>query len=353
MSTNIHETTAQDTLSLDELSLYHQVMDYRASVGLAAIPLSKSLTTTAGRHVVDMRDNIWPESPRFSTLHDWSDATYHGANGSPDAMWSAPQRLGTGYASPGYEIAAAGQANGAAALETWKNSPAHDAILTETGSWANQNFKTIGIGLDASSGPGIYAGRIYYVWFGAAADSKGPPNIVGTSRSETISGTDFADIIGGGRGNDTIGGESGADSLSGGRGDDQIFGGLGNDHLSGGPGADTLIGGKGQDVMTGRAGEDVFRFDRISESPASAARDTITDFEHNTDQINLWRIDASSLSRGNQSFDFIGGAGFHHTAGELRYAGGIVSGDTNGDGRADFQIHLSGNPHITAEDFIL
>ncbi len=57
--TDIYARNAQDRLTLGELDLYHRIMAYRAEEGLDAIPLSAALTTTAGRHVADTRDNIW------------------------------------------------------------------------------------------------------------------------------------------------------------------------------------------------------------------------------------------------------------------------------------------------------
>lgn len=72
--------------------------------------------------------------------------------------------------------------------------------------------------------------------------------------------------------------------------------------------------------------------------------------------IDLKGIDAVK-GVGNQHFDFIGKQHFSHTAGELHYmkkAGMLlVSGDINGDGKADFQIEVHGAGHLTAHDFLL
>ena len=57
--TNIYAPTDHDGTSAEELELYHLIMDYRASLGLDPIPLSNALSITAGRHVLDTRDNIW------------------------------------------------------------------------------------------------------------------------------------------------------------------------------------------------------------------------------------------------------------------------------------------------------
>lgn len=132
----------------------------------------------------------------------------------------------------------------------------------------------------------------------------------------------------------------------------------GNDRLTGGLGADILRGGGGRDVLVGGAGADDFDFNAISETGKTAAtRDGITDFQHRIDDIDLSTIDASTKKAGNQAFKYIGIADFHKVAGELHYvfrgSNTVVEGDVNGDGRADFQILLTGHKVLTVGDFIL
>ena len=75
---------------------------------------------------------------------------------------------------------------------------------------------------------------------------------------------------------------------------------------------------------------------------AAAARDIITDFMRGEDDINLRRLDANEDRHRNQNFEFIGTQRFHKDAGQLHYqvrnGNAIVSGDTDGDGRADFSF---------------
>ena len=55
-----------------EKALYDLIMGYRAELGLPSIPLSASLTTTAGRHAADTYYNIWvggADLPAGSNLH--------------------------------------------------------------------------------------------------------------------------------------------------------------------------------------------------------------------------------------------------------------------------------------------
>ena len=78
----------------------------------------------------------------------------------------------------------------------------------------------------------------------------------------------------------------------------------------------------------------------------------ITDFAAG-DIIDLSDVDAKSLMDGNQDFTFIGNVAFSNVAGELRYANGFLSGDLNGDSRADFRIEVANGYAITAADLIL
>ena len=91
-----------------------------------------------------------------------------------------------------------------------------------------------------------------------------------------------------------------------------------------------------------------------TDSTPDALRDVIQDFsESDNDLIDLSRIDADTAKSGNQAFKFIGGNEFSHVAGELRFASGILSGDRNGDGIADFQVALTGVTSLKDGDFVL
>ena len=189
MATDIYRATADDALSAEELALYHLIMAYRAELGLEAIPLSRGLTATAARHVRDTRENFWAEGkspPPGANLHSWSDAPYYADHSRPQAMWEAPARLGTGYAGTGYEISAAGTPTVAAALEGWKASPGHNAVIANTGIWEDVRYAAIGIGVETAPGAGPYGGRIYHVWFGSSADPDGAPKIRGTAGDDSI-----------------------------------------------------------------------------------------------------------------------------------------------------------------------
>ena len=293
MTVDIYSPTANDGLGLLELELYNLVMDYRARNGLPAIPLSAGLTITAGRHAADTYYNIWEAGltlPPGANQHSWSDNFYYEDHRDPEIMWQAPQRLGTTYPGNGYEASAGGFATPAAALEGWKGSPGHNAVILNLGAWEAQTWNAVGIGIEHHypGGAGPVGGSIYHLWFGAEADPGGAPAISGDSGGNVMTGTGFGDrILGldgadrllGGDGNDTLEGGDGPDTLNGGNGDDLIAGGdteadrrdviyagagddsvdggHGNDQIYGQDGEDTLAGGFGADTLEGQAGDDV------------------------------------------------------------------------------------------------
>lgn len=145
-------------------------------------------------------------------------------------------------------------------------------------------------------------------------------------------------------------------SLFGMDGKDKLTGGTGNDSLDGGAGNDTLAGGAGADTVTGGTGNDRFVFN-FADIATGATHDSIADFTHANDKIDLSDIDAITGSAGS-SFTFIGAGVFTHTAGELHYVvnpggGVILQGDLNGDGVEDFNIDVHGAASLVASDIIV
>ena len=127
-----------------------------------------------------------------------------------------------------------------------------------------------------------------------------------------------------------------------------------NDQLSGDNGANVMTGGLGADRLSGLGGADTFVYTSVRDSTPSAA-DTITDFEHGIDRIDLSQIDISASQAGRQGFHFGATNGSSITAGDLIYnaATGVLSGYVDGDGVADFQITLANKPALSAGDFVL
>ena len=60
----------------------------------------------------------------------------------------------------------------------------------------------------------------------------------------------------------------------------------------------------------------------------------------------------NSGAGGDQAFHSIAAKGFHGVAGELRYAHHILQGDVDGDGTADFEIHVNA-ASLAKADFVL
>ena len=167
--------------------------------------------------------------------------------------------------------------------------------------------------------------------------------------------------INGGAGNDALFGGLNRDVIAGddffGIGGNDYLAGLdGNDGLFGVGGNDTLNGGAGTDTLYGGAGNDVFDFDSVSESQPGLLRDVIKDFVGNGnfagDRIDLSTIDANSNITGNQAFTYIGTSAFS-AVGQIRYVGGILSGNTAGNLSAEFEIQLVGSPQLVASDIIV
>ncbi|MBW9064980.1 hypothetical protein JNB71_16890 [Rhizobium herbae] len=133
-----------------------------------------------------------------------------------------------------------------------------------------------------------------------------------------------------------------------------LTGSSGNDILSAGAGNDRLQGGFGADDLMGGAGSDTFLFKATTESTVSiTGRDTIYDF------VSGDRLSSPSSTelRRLLAFRFIGTDAFHKKAGELRYdkktSDTYVYGDVNGDGKADFAIHLDGAIALSKGYFVL
>jgi Ca2+-binding RTX toxin-like protein len=228
-------------------------------------------------------------------------------------------------------------------------------------------------------------------------------NVTGSAYNDALTGDANANHLDGGAGNDLIWGGEGNDTLVGGHGADVLSGGTGidtadyskspsavtvdlalgtgsggdaqgdklssienvtgsafNDHLtgsnaanqlSGSAGNDILIGGAGADTLTGGDGADTFVFKTADSTPGHA--DQITDFSHaQGDHIDLSGIDANTQASGDQHFTYIGGSTFTDVAGQLHYANHLLEGDTNGDGKADIQIHVN-VASLSAGDLIL
>ncbi len=160
-------------VSEKEAKLYYIINAYRESKGLQKLSFSKSLTIVARTHVSDS-NTYTPENQRDSrgmqgNLHSWSNhgswtpLVYTSDNEYAANMWSKPREL-TSYTGNGYEISSwdSGNITPEDALDLWKNSSGHNAVMTTQGNWSD--LKTMGVAID---------GKYAHVWFGSAADPAG------------------------------------------------------------------------------------------------------------------------------------------------------------------------------------
>ena len=178
----ITSDAAAACLSAEEADLIRRINEYRATKNLPAIPASKSLTLVAQQHAWDSNNNsdAWPAPPpgKECNMHSWSGnvnpALQQGQwtavcfTGSPDwdglqGMWDKPREL-SGYPTDGYENShwASNGTTAAGALEGWKNSPGHNALITEQDDWGP--FKALGVGI---------SGNYAHMWVGTSVDPAG------------------------------------------------------------------------------------------------------------------------------------------------------------------------------------
>lgn len=240
--------------------------------------------------------------------------------------------------------------------------------------------------------------------------TAGNNTLTGTAGADDMQGLAGNDSLTGGAGDDVLNGGAGNDSLIGGAGDDRVIydsadrmadGGAGTDTLvvtravtanltnsdqissdrgttrgfenidasgslavqtlrgnaganalTGGSAGDVLTGGGGADRLLGGAGADRFVFTTLADSTVSAM-DWIVDFTVGSDILDLRGIDAVT-GGGNNAFAWIGAATFS-AAGQLRFdaATGVVQGEVNGDGLADFAVQMQAGLGLTAADIWL
>ena len=160
-------------VSEKEAKLYYIINAYRESQGLQKLSFSKSLTIVARTHVSDS-NTYTPENQRDSrgmqgNLHSWSNhgswtpMVYTSDHEYAANMWSKPREL-TSYTGNGYEISSwnSGNITPEDALDLWKNSSGHNAVMTTQRNWSD--LKTMGVAID---------GKYAHVWFGSAADPAG------------------------------------------------------------------------------------------------------------------------------------------------------------------------------------
>ncbi|MBL4687362.1 MAG: CAP domain-containing protein [Nannocystaceae bacterium] len=160
-----------DECTVDEIELLELTNQYRVKNGLPAIPIAPSLCIVGHTHAEDLALNS-PNAMPQCNLHSWSEAgswsacCYTDDHAAAECMWAKPMEL-TSYPGVGYENAAGGGGliTPSEALELWKTSPGHNAVILSEGQWADRPW--------GAMGAGIYEGYAV-LWFGEEADPLSP-----------------------------------------------------------------------------------------------------------------------------------------------------------------------------------
>jgi Ca2+-binding RTX toxin-like protein len=299
------------------------------------------------------------------------DSSITGSNGRDTALGRAGNDVLSGgldsdflYGQDGMDTLSGGDGNDIADGGNdadWVDGGIHDDLVL--GGAGNDTVlggdgdDTVDGGLDEDVVDGGYGNDSLIGGYGndLVTGGYGNDQMRGNFGHDTLSGGFGDDTLSGGENNDELNGDEGNDVLAGGFSLDTLDGGAGDDTLDGGPDADVVRGGSGQDHLTGGEGADRFDFNSITESSVGAGHDIIEDFSHDAgDKFDVVTIDAQkSIGTSNDAFTYIGSAEFGGVAGQLRYAGGLVQADWDGDRIADFEVQLVGAPALQAGDFYL
>ena len=212
------------------------------------------------------------------------------------STWSFAYNLAAGiHALAALATDAAGNTTPTAAQPTIvidQSAPA--PVITSEVLGKNGAVTLTGTTLEANDTIAVYDGKTLLGTTTTASDGSWslgvgtPSNVVHTY---TATATDVAGNVGGGS-NEAIYGSQKADTLVGTSGNDVIMGNGGNNQIAGGAGADLLTGGSGNVTFVYNAATDC--------TPAS--HDTITDFRHNHDTIDLTKIAGINASHGIPTF---------------------------------------------------
>lgn len=149
--------------------LAQEINDYREARGLPEIPWSPALAEVAETHLADIEAT--DPVARQCSLHSWSDqgawtpCCYRAGDPvSARCMRDKPGELTDDrYPHAGFEIVAwrSEAMTEAAALDIWRRSPAHYAVLVNDGVWDAIQWQALGAALSDEHA---------VVWFGREPD---------------------------------------------------------------------------------------------------------------------------------------------------------------------------------------
>jgi len=148
--------------------LAEAVNRYRVAAGLPRIARSAQLDRVAAAHVADLeahyRKNARCNMHSWSADGAWSSCCYTDDHAKKECMWNKPREISRGaYDAIGYEIVAyySDTITPARALEIWRGSPGHHAMILNRAQWADNTWLAMGTAM----GP-----RYAVVWFAEAKD---------------------------------------------------------------------------------------------------------------------------------------------------------------------------------------
>lgn len=326
----------------EDYATYRAVADYAHTQGLKLI----------------FNPGTLPDDPAYLALADVSVLGENALDVSP-LIASARQ----GGTAPGSIAALEYSIDPARVLEqtgTLLNTGAGYVYVTEDGADGNPwdslaaSFSAQ-VSLAASQGARVLLPLYSYpdssIWPAVATAGQGVTAIINPNNGPATG----RDKLSGGAGSDTLMGFDGSDTLNGNDGNDLLYGGSGADTLNGSAGDDILYGGSGKDVLTSGSGADLFAFADAADSGLTAtSRDQITDFVAGIDRIDLFLVDANTATVADDAFTTLIPASSSFTApGQLRFASGILYGNTDTDAKAEFSILLTGISTLALSDLIL
>jgi uncharacterized protein YkwD len=150
-----------DEVNADEKELYRIINEYRSQNKLKPIAISEPLSFVANRHLLDLSKNIG------KLTHSWSNCDYDiKVERTWNCVFESPTRLNSTYKGKGFENLYRnlnGSATPILALEAWKKSQPHNAMILNLDIWKNTDFDAFGVAIY-----GDYAA----IWFGTQNDKK-------------------------------------------------------------------------------------------------------------------------------------------------------------------------------------
>lgn len=161
-----------------EKEIFTLVNNHRSKYGLPALRPSVNLAFVARTHAMDVVENN--PDVNGGNMHSWSNkgnwkpVRYTSDHQQARLMWSKPSEI-SNYKFYGYEISygyphparKTMTINPTDAVNAWKNSPGHNGVMIQQGTFSNAPMKAMGVG--------VYKGYAC-VWFGQQLDTYPAPS---------------------------------------------------------------------------------------------------------------------------------------------------------------------------------